>query len=93
MRNPLGGFEPAGASGEPRYGSALEHELPGIRIETTIRAAAGLDRVELTSVVENEKDDHRLRVLVRSDSDADSNDSRRTQNTATSIMIAEPIIR
>jgi alpha-mannosidase len=49
----------------------LEHELPGIRIETTIRAPAGLDRVELTSVVENEKDDHRLRVLIRSDGAAD----------------------
>jgi alpha-mannosidase len=44
----------------------LEHELPGIRIETTIRAVAGLDRVELTSIVENEAEDHRLRVLVRS---------------------------
>ena len=46
----------------------LEHELPGVRIETTIRAVPGLDRVELTSIVENEADDHRLRVLVRSDS-------------------------
>jgi alpha-mannosidase len=49
----------------------LEHELPGIRIRTTIRAVAGLDRLELTSVVENEAEDHRLRVLVRSDSVAD----------------------
>jgi alpha-mannosidase len=49
----------------------LEHELPGIRIETTIHAVPGLDRVELTSVVENEADDHRLRVLIRSDSSAD----------------------
>jgi alpha-mannosidase len=49
----------------------LEHELPGIRIETTIRTPAGLDRVELTSVVENEKDDHRLRVLLRSESSVD----------------------
>jgi alpha-mannosidase len=49
----------------------LEHELPGIRIETTIRAVPGLDRVELTSVVENETDDHRLRVLVRADRGAD----------------------
>ena len=50
-----------------REGDALvlEHELPGIRIETTIRAVAGLDRVELTSVVENEAEDHRLRVVVR----------------------------
>jgi alpha-mannosidase len=49
----------------------LEHELPGVRIETTVRAVPGVDRLELTSVVENEADDHRLRVLVRSDSDAD----------------------
>jgi alpha-mannosidase len=49
----------------------LEHELPGIRIETTIRAVPGVDRVELTSVVENEAEDHRLRLLVRSDAGAD----------------------
>ena len=49
----------------------LEHQLPGIRIETTVRPVSGLDRVELTSVVENEAEDHRLRVLVRSDSGAD----------------------
>jgi alpha-mannosidase len=49
----------------------LEHELPGIRIETTVRVVPGLDRVDLTSVVENEAEDHRLRVLVRSDSGAD----------------------
>jgi alpha-mannosidase len=49
----------------------LEHELPGIRIETTVRVVPGLDRVELTSIVENEAEDHRLRVLVRSDNGAD----------------------
>jgi alpha-mannosidase len=49
----------------------LEHELPGVRIETTIRAVPGLDRIELTSVVENEAEDHRLRVLIRSNSGAD----------------------
>jgi alpha-mannosidase len=49
----------------------LEHELPGIRIETTIRAVSGLGRIEVTSIVENEADDHRLRVLVRSDQVAD----------------------
>jgi alpha-mannosidase len=56
-----------------REGDALvtEHELPSIRIETTVRAVPGLDRVELTSIVENEAEDHRLRVLVRSDSSAD----------------------
>ena len=59
--------------GNRRDGNAqlLEHELPGIRIQTTIRAVAGLDRLELTSVVENEAEDHRLRVLVRSDSGVD----------------------
>ncbi len=56
-----------------RSGNAqlLEHELPGIRIETTICYIAGLDRIEVTSVVENEAEDHRLRVLVRSDGGAD----------------------
>jgi len=49
----------------------LEHDLPGVRIETTIRAVPGLDRVELTSVVENEAEDHRLRVAVRSAEPAD----------------------
>src|SRR5262249_2998175 len=48
----------------------LEHELPGIRIETTLRHVFGLGRIELTSVVENEAEDHRLRVLIRSDGDA-----------------------
>jgi alpha-mannosidase len=54
-----------------RDGLVLEHELPGIRIETTIHAVPGLDRVELTSVVENDAEDHRLRVVVRSAGDAD----------------------
>jgi alpha-mannosidase len=56
-----------------RNGNAqlLEHELPGIRIETTVRAVAGLDRFEVTSVVENEAEDHRLRVLIRSESAVD----------------------
>ena len=49
----------------------LEHELPGLAIETTIRVIPGLDRAELTSVVENAADDHRLRVLVRTDRSAD----------------------
>ncbi|HEY2741788.1 MAG TPA: glycosyl hydrolase-related protein [Gaiellaceae bacterium] len=48
----------------------LEHELPGIRIQTTIRAES-LDRIELTSIIENEAEDHRLRVLVRSDDSPD----------------------
>jgi alpha-mannosidase len=48
----------------------LHHELPGVRIETTIRVVPGLDRVELTSIVENEAEDHRLRVLVRSEEGA-----------------------
>jgi alpha-mannosidase len=49
----------------------VRHELPGIRIETTIRAPLGDGRYELTSAVENEVDDHRLRVLVRSSAGAD----------------------
>jgi alpha-mannosidase len=58
--------------GSRRNGNSqvLEHELPGIRIQTTIRAA-NLDRLELTSIVENEAEDHRLRVLVRSDDSPD----------------------
>jgi len=49
----------------------LEHELPGITIQTTIRAVPGLGRIELASVIENEADDHRLRVLIRSEGGAD----------------------
>jgi alpha-mannosidase len=52
-------------------GLVLEHELPGIRIETTIRCPKGLDRFELTSVVVNKAEDHRLRILIRSQSGAD----------------------
>jgi alpha-mannosidase len=53
-------------------GLVLEHELPGIRIETTIRHVKALpDRFELTSVVENDAEDHRLRVHIRSDSGVD----------------------
>jgi len=52
-------------------GLVLEHELPGVRIETTIRAVPGLDRCELTSIVENESEDHRLRLLVRSEDGAE----------------------
>ncbi|HLX32012.1 MAG TPA: glycosyl hydrolase-related protein [Gaiellaceae bacterium] len=48
----------------------VEHELPGIRIETTLRAVPGLDRIELTSIVENDAEDHRLRVLIRAEEDA-----------------------
>jgi len=49
----------------------LEHELPGIRIETTIQALPGLDRAEVTSVIENEAEDHRLRLHIRSDGGAE----------------------
>jgi alpha-mannosidase len=41
----------------------LEHELPGIRIETVVRAPRGLDRVEFRTTVDNGAEDHRLRVL------------------------------
>jgi len=56
-----------------REGGALllEHELPGIRIQTRLFRIPGLDRYELTTVVENEAEDHRLRVLVRSDGNAE----------------------
>jgi len=70
---PGGKTTPARLVGTRRDGSALvlEHELSGIRIETTIRHVAGLDRIEFTSVVDNDVEDHRLRVLVRSDRGAD----------------------
>jgi len=56
-----------------RRGGVLEHELPGIRITTTIRHVKALpeDRYELTTVVENEAENHRLRVLLRFDPEAD----------------------
>jgi alpha-mannosidase len=70
---PGGGAASARLVATRRLGDALvlEHELPGVRIETTMRAVPGLDRVEVTSVVENEVENHRLRVLVRSESAAD----------------------
>jgi alpha-mannosidase len=60
-----------GASRREAGALVLHHELAGIRIETTLRAVPGLDRVELTTVVENDAEDHRLRILVRSESGAD----------------------
>jgi alpha-mannosidase len=39
----------------------LEHELPGVRISTIARAVPG--RIELWTTVENDADDHRLRVV------------------------------
>lgn len=47
----------------------LRHELPGVSIVTTARVV--VDRIELTSVVENAAEDHRLRVLVRVDQPED----------------------
>jgi len=71
---PGGSVRTARLTGSRRHGDALvlAHELPGIRVETTLRAPPGLDRIELTSVVENEAEDHRLRVLVRARSAAES---------------------
>jgi alpha-mannosidase len=68
---PSGATTPARPTSSRREGDALvlEHELPGLRIETTIRHA--IDRYELTSVVENEAEDHRLRLLIRSETGAD----------------------
>ena len=39
----------------------LEHELPGVWISTTARAVPG--RIELRTTVDNEAEDHRLRVV------------------------------
>lgn len=41
----------------------LEHELAGLRIETTVRTVRGLGRVEFRTEVENARSDHRLRVF------------------------------
>ena len=71
---PGGEVQPATLVGTRHSGNALvlEHELPRIRIETTIRHVKALpDRYELTTVVENEAEDHRLRLLIRSDSGVD----------------------
>jgi alpha-mannosidase len=48
----------------------LEHELPGIRLETLVRVVHGIDRVEFETTVVNESDDHRLRVLFPVGSEA-----------------------
>jgi alpha-mannosidase len=71
---PSGETTPARLTASRHEAGALvvEHELPGIRIETTIRHVKALpDRYELTSAVENDAEDHRLRGLVRSDAGAD----------------------
>ena len=69
---PGGKATPARLVSSERNGNSqvLEHELPGIRIKTTI-SLRWLDRIEVESVVENEAEDHRLRVLIRSESAAD----------------------
>jgi alpha-mannosidase len=41
----------------------VEYELPAIRIKTIVRTIRGIDRVELRTTVENDRGDHRLRVL------------------------------
>jgi alpha-mannosidase len=70
---PGGEVRQAALVGSRREGNALvlEHELPGIRIVTTARALPGLDRIELTTVVENDAEDHRLRLLIPFTADAD----------------------
>jgi alpha-mannosidase len=70
---PAGETTTARLVGSRRDGDALvlEHELPGVRIATTIRSPHEEGRYELTSIVENDAEDHRLRVLVRSDHGAD----------------------
>ena len=69
---PGGEMTTARLVGERCDGDALvlQHELRGMRIETTIRTPIG-NAYELMTVVENDADDHRLRVFVRSGSGAD----------------------
>jgi alpha-mannosidase len=57
---PVRRAELVGSQRRPDGSLLLEHELPGIRISTVARALAG--RIELRTAVENEADDHRLRV-------------------------------
>jgi alpha-mannosidase len=57
---PVRRAELVGSQHRPDGALLLEHELPGIRISTIARAVAG--RIELRTTVENEADDHRLRV-------------------------------
>jgi alpha-mannosidase len=54
--------ELVGSQTQPDGTLLLEHELPGIRISTVARHVPG--RIELRTTVENEADDHRLRVFV-----------------------------
>jgi alpha-mannosidase len=46
-------------------------ELPGIRVETTVRLVRGIEWVELRTTVENAAEDHRLRVRFQVATDAD----------------------
>src|SRR4051812_19528026 len=69
---PSGTARPAELVGSRGGGApGVGDQPPGVKKQTTIRRAAGLNRFELTSVVENEAEDHRLRVLIRSDAGAD----------------------
>jgi alpha-mannosidase len=45
----------------------VEHELPGLQIETVARVVHGIERVELRTTVVNGAPDHRLRALFRLD--------------------------
>ena len=51
----------------PDWSLLLEHELPGVRISTVARALPG--RIELRTTVENDADDHRLRVVFHTAGD------------------------
>jgi alpha-mannosidase len=57
---PVSRAELVGAQHRRDGALVLEHELPGIRISTIARALAG--RIEIRTTVDNEADDHRLRV-------------------------------
>jgi alpha-mannosidase len=57
---PVRRAELVGSERRPDGALVLEHELPGIRISTVARTVG--DRIEVRTTVENEAEDHRLRV-------------------------------
>ena len=59
---PVRRAELVGSRLQPDGSLLLEHALPGIAISTVARQVPG--RLEVRTTVENEADDHRLRVLV-----------------------------
>jgi alpha-mannosidase len=49
---------------------AVDAELPGVRVRTTVRLVLGVDRVEFRTTVDNAVGDHRLRVCFPVETDA-----------------------